>query len=92
MEVICSKSQNTCISQFEDNKTIQYHKLCNTCRGRPTDINVDCSIYDSFNQLITYLHESIETNTQVLKVVEGERGSITYLIRQTNSYLVKSKK
>ena len=36
-----------------------------------TDVNVDCINYDKFNKLMTDLHESIETNKQVLKVVEG---------------------
>ena len=44
-----------------------------------------------FNKLITYLHESVEANKQVLKVVEGERSSITYLIQKMNSDLVKLK-
>ena len=56
-----------------------------------TNVDVDCVNYDKFNILITDLHESIETNKQVLKVVEGERGSITYLIQQMNSDLVKLK-
>ena len=43
------------------------------------------------NKLITYLHESVEANKQVLKVVEGERSSITYLIQKMNPDLVKLK-
>ena len=61
MEAVCSKCQNTFIPQFKDNKTIQYYKMCDTCRGgRKTHINVDCINYDKFNQLITELHESLE--------------------------------
>ena len=63
--------------------------MCDTCRGRKTNVNFNCINYDKLNLLITDLHESIETNKQVLKVVEGERGSITYLIQQINSDLVK---
>ena len=56
-----------------------------------THINGDCINYDKFNLLITELHESIETSKQVLKVVEGERSSVTYLIQTMNSDLVKLK-
>ena len=62
--------------------------MCETCRPIKTNINVDCVNYDKFNKLITYLHQSIETNKQVLKVVEGERSSIIYLIQTMNSDLV----
>jgi hypothetical protein len=44
-----------------------------------------------FNKIIPYLHESVEANKQVLKVVEGERSSITYLIQKMNPDLVKLK-
>ena len=80
MEAVCSKCQNWFLPQFQDNKTIQCYRMCDTCRPRNTNINVDCINYDKFNKLITDLHESIETNKQVLKVVEGERNSITYLV------------
>ena len=63
--------------------------MCETCRPIKTNINVDC--INKFNNLITDLHHSIETNTQVLKVVEGERSSIKYLIQTMNSYLVMLK-
>ena len=56
-----------------------------------TNLNVDCINSDKFNKLISELHESIETNKQILKVVEGERSSITYLIQKMNSDLVKLK-
>ena len=46
-------------------------------------------MYDKFNQLIKDLHEPIEKT--VLKVVEGERSSITYLIQKMDSDLVKLK-
>ena len=65
--------------------------MCDTCRPSKTNINADCINYDKFSKLITDLHESIETNTQVLKVVEGECSSITYLIQNMNSDLVKVK-
>ena len=65
--------------------------MCDTCRGRKTHIDVDCIDYDKFNQPITDLHESIGTNAQALKAVEGERGSVTYLIQQMNSDLIKFK-
>ena len=50
-----------------------------------THVNVDCIKYDTFNLLITELHESTETKKQVLKVVEGEISSITHLIQKMNS-------
>ena len=59
MEAVCLKCQ-TPISQFKDNKALQYHKMCDTCRTRKTNIDVDCSSCDKFNQLITQLHEPIE--------------------------------
>ena len=54
-----------------------------------TTINDDCINYDKFNQLISDLNESVETNKHVIKIVEGERGSITYLIQQMNHNLTK---
>ena len=54
-------------------------------------MNVDCINYDKFDKLITDLHQSVETNKQVLKIVEGERSPITYLIQTMNSDLVKLK-
>ena len=72
MEAVCSKCQNSCISQFRVNKSLRYHKVCNTCRPRKTNIIADRINYDKFNQLITDLHESLENNKHVLKVV-GER-------------------
>ena len=65
--------------------------MCESCRPIKTNINVDCINYDDFNKLITDLHESIESNEQVLKVVEGERSSTTYLIQTMNSDLIKFK-
>ena len=91
MEPLCANCQHKFIPQFKYNRTIQYYKMCETCRPIKTNINVDCINYDKFNKLITDLHESIETNKQVLKVVEGERSSITYLIQKMNSDLVKLK-
>ena len=43
-------------------------------------LNFDCINYDKFNQLITGLHERHEK--KVLKVVEGDRSPITYLIQK----------
>lgn len=54
-----------------------------------TTINADCINYDKFNQLISDLNESVETNKHFIKIVEGERGSITYLIQQMNHNLTK---
>ena len=62
-----------------------------TCRHIKTNVHVDCINHDKFNKLITDLHPSIETNTQVLKVVEGEWSSIAYLSQNMNSDLVKVK-
>ena len=53
MEAVCFGCQVPFISQFEDNKTLRYHKICDTCRTRKTNINVDCINYDKFNQLVT---------------------------------------
>ena len=89
MEEVYSKCQNSFIPQFKDNKTMQYYNMCDTCRPRKSNINFDCINNDKFSKLITALHESIETNTQDLKVVEGEICSITYLIQKMNSDLVK---
>ena len=61
--------------------------MCDSCTS--IKINIDCINYDKFNKLITDLHESFESNKQVLKVVEGEISSITYLIHTMNSYLIK---
>ena len=58
---------------------------------KQTNTNFDSIKHDKLNLLITELHESIETNKQVLKVVEGERSAITYLIQKMNSDLVKLK-
>ena len=55
------------------------------------NIDVDCINYDKFNQLISDLNESVETNKHVINIVEGERGSITYLIQQMNHNLTKLK-
>ena len=78
------KYKNSLISQLKDHRTIQYHKMCDTCKPRKTNIHVDCINHDKSNKLITYLHESIEANKEVLKVVEGERSSITYLSQKMN--------
>ena len=83
MEPVCSKCQDKIIPQF--------YKMCETCKPIKTNINVDCIKYDKFKKLITYLHQSVETNKQVLKVVEGEISSITYSIQTMNSDLVKLK-
>ena len=69
----------------QDFKTLQYYRMSDTT------MDVDCIDYDKFNQLISTLNESVETNKHVIKVVEGERGSITYLIQQMNHNLVKLK-
>ena len=68
---------------FKNIKTHLYHNLkiikpyniirCVILVDPETNIHVDCINYDKFNPLITYLDESIETNKQVLKVVEGEK-------------------
>ena len=79
------------IPQIKYSGNVQDYKLCETCRPTQTNINVDCVNYDKFNKLITHLHRTIETNTQVLKVVGGERSSIIYLIQAMNSDLVKLK-
>ena len=55
------------------------------------NIDVECINYDKFNQLISDLNESVETNKHVIKIVEGERGSITYLIQQMHRDLTKLK-
>ena len=46
-------------------------------------------LIDKFKKLITDLNQSIETNKQVLKVVEGERSSMIHLVQTMNSDLVK---
>ena len=91
MEPLCANCQHKFIPQSNYNRTMQYYKMCETCRPIKTKINLDCVNYDKYNTLITDLHQSIETNKQVLKVVEGERSSITYLIQTMNSDLVKLK-
>ena len=56
------------------------------------DTNINVSInYDKFNQLIKELNESIVINRNIVKRVEGERGTITYLIQQMNHDLTKLK-
>ena len=60
--------------------------MCDSCRPLKTNMNVDRINYDPLDKLITGLHES---NEQVLKVVEGERSSMIYLIQTMNSDLVK---
>ena len=74
MEPFCANCQTTFIPQF--NKTIQYYKMCETCRPMKTNINFDCINYD--------VHQPIETNKYVLKLV-------TQLIQTMNSDLVKLK-
>ena len=64
--------------------------MCVVCRSRTINID-DCINYDKFNHLISDLNESVEANKQVIKRVEGERGSITYLIQQMNHNLTKLK-
>ena len=81
MEPICAKSQNKFIPQSQYNTNIQYHEMCETCRPIQTNINADCIHYDKIDKLIKDLHQSIETNKQVLTIFEGERSSITYLTR-----------
>ena len=90
MEPVCSTCQKTFISENEDFKTLQYYRMCVACRSRTTNID-DCINYEKFNQLISNLNESVETNKQIVKNVEGERGSITYLIQQMNHNLIKLK-
>ena len=65
--------------------------MCETCRRIKTNLHVYCVKYDKFHKLITDLHQSVETNKQVLKFVEGERSSITYRIQTMTSDLVKLK-
>lgn len=36
--------------------------MCETCRSRKTNIDVDYINYDKFNLLISDLNESVETN------------------------------
>ena len=56
------------------------------------DTNINVSInYDKFNQLIKELNESIVINKHIVKRVEGERNTITYLIQQMNHDLTKLK-
>ena len=90
MEVVCTNCNKTFTSLSKDSKTLQYYRICESC-SRKTDINVDCVNYDKFNQLIKDLHESIEINKHVVKVVEGERNSIRYMIEQMNHDLIKLK-
>ena len=87
----CANCQHKFTPPFKYNRTTQYYKMCDSCRPRKSNINVDCISYDKFNKLITDLHESIETNKHVLKTVEGERSSMLYLIQTMNSSQVKSK-
>ena len=91
MEPLCANCQHEFISQFKYNKTIQYYNMRETWMPITTKINVDCINYDKSNKLITYRHQSFETNKQVLKLVEGERSSMIYLIQTMNSDLVKLK-
>ena len=65
--------------------------MCETCRLIKANIDVAYINYDKFNKLITDLHQPIETNKQVLKVVEGEMSSMIYLIQAMSSDLVKLK-
>ena len=54
------------------------------------DTNINVSInYDKFNQLIKELNESIVINKHIVKRVEGERNTTTYLIQQMNHDLTK---
>ena len=79
------------IPQFKYNGTAQYYKMCDSCRPIKSNINVDSINYDTFNKLIADLQESIESNKHVIKVVEGERSSMLYLIQAMNSDLMKLK-
>ena len=74
---------------IKSNETIQCYKMCETCGPMNKNANVDCINHDKFDKLITYLHQSVETNKQVSKIVEGEKSSRTYLIQTMNSDLVK---
>ena len=65
MEAVCSKSQNSFISQVKSNKFIQYYKVCETCRPIKTNINVDCITYDNFDKIMTDLHQAFETINKV---------------------------
>ena len=60
------KCQNSCISQL---KLIKLYNIikCVT-HVDPENEYVDRINYDKFNQLITYLHDSIKNNKQVLKL------------------------
>ena len=62
MEAVCSRCQKPWISQSKDYKILQYYRMCETCRSRKMNIDVDCINYDKFNQLISDLNESVETN------------------------------
>ena len=57
MEPVYAKCHNKFIPQFKCNKTIQYYKMCETCRPIKTNVHVDCITYDKFNKLITALHQ-----------------------------------
>ena len=60
--------------------------------GPFNDTNINVSInYDKFNQLIKELNESIVINKHIVKRVEGERNTITYLIQKMNHDLTKLK-
>ena len=70
MEPLCENCHHKFTPQFKYNRTIQYYKICETCRPIKPDVNFDCVTYDNFNKLITDLHQSIETNRQVLKLLK----------------------
>ena len=89
MNAVCTKCDKAFTSLSKDSKTLQYYRICESCNK--TDISVDCVNYEKFNQLIKDLHASIERNKHVVKVVEGERGSIRYMIEQMNHDLIKLK-
>jgi hypothetical protein len=50
----------TNLYQLKYNKTIQYNKMCETCRPINANLNLACINSDKFNKLITDLHKSIE--------------------------------
>ena len=78
-------------STIQYNETMQYYKICDTCRPIKTNIDVDRISYDKFDKLITDLYQWVATNKQVLNTLEGERSSTTYFIQTMSSDWVKLK-
>ena len=88
MEPACTKCQNKFIPQSKYKKPYNIIKSVRLVDPYKQVYMLIVLIY-KFDKIITGLHQSIGTKKQVLKVVEGERSSITYLIQSMNSYLVK---